>query len=137
MRMSPEALVREGYSRYARRDFAGVFALLSPQIEIVQTSELPWGGRYTGLDGARAFFAALAQHTDAMPEPIAYIPAGNDVAVYGRLRGKARLTGKPIDLDIVHIWTVHDDRVVRFAAYIDTPAMRGALEPPDAPSASP
>jgi ketosteroid isomerase-like protein len=39
--MTAEEIVREGYERYARGDFSGVFALLSPEIEITQTTELP------------------------------------------------------------------------------------------------
>jgi ketosteroid isomerase-like protein len=58
---------------------------------------------------------------------VTYIPAGNDVAVVGKLRGTARASGKRIDLDIVHVWTVRDGRLLRFAAYIDTPAMLEAL----------
>lgn len=120
-------LVRRGYEAYARRDFAAVMALLDPEIEVVQTELLPWGGVHRGLEGAGTFFRLLAEHTDAMPEPASYIPAGSDVAVVGRLRGRARASGKPIDLDIVHVWTLRDGRAVRFAAYIDTPAMLEAL----------
>jgi ketosteroid isomerase-like protein len=120
-------LVRRGYEAYARRDVAAVMALLDPEIEVVQTELLPWGGVHRGLAGAQTFFRLLAEHTDAMPEPAAYIPAGSDVAVVGRLRGTARASGKSIDLDIVHVWTVREGRLARFAAYIDTPAMLEAL----------
>src|SRR4051812_32480682 len=125
--MTPEEIVREGYQRYARGEFAGVFALLSPDVEITQTTELPWGGEYRGHEGARQFFTAINQHTEAMPEPVRIFSAGAEVVVIGRLRGLARATGRPIDLEIVHVWTVHDQQITRFAAYIDTPAMRTAL----------
>ncbi|SNT30154.1 hypothetical protein SAMN06265795_12330 [Noviherbaspirillum humi] len=125
--MQPIDIVREGYARYERRDFAGVFQLLSSDVEFSQTETLPWGGVHRGHEGARDFFARLNQHTDATPRPITYVPAGDDVAVIGRLTGTARATGRPIDLDIVHVWTVKAGKIVRFAAYIDTPAMRQAL----------
>jgi ketosteroid isomerase-like protein len=125
--MTAEELVREGYERYARGDFSGVFALLSPAIEITQTTELPWGGVHRGHDGARQFFAAINQHVEVVPEPVRIFSAGAEVVVIGRLRGTVRATGRPIDLDIVHLWTVRDQQIVRFAAYIDTPAMRAAL----------
>jgi ketosteroid isomerase-like protein len=131
--MTPEEIVREGYQRYARGNIAGVFALLAPEIEITQTPDLPWDGEYRGHEGARRFFAALSQHTEAMPEPLRIFSAGAEVVVIGRLRGRARATGHPIDLDLVHLWTVRDQQITRFAAYIDTPAMRTALglEPGD------
>lgn len=123
----PLPIVRRAYAAHAAGDVASVFALLAPDVEIVQTPDLPWGGRHVGHDGARAFFGALATWTDAKPEPERFVEAGDDVVAIGRLRGHARGTGRPIDLEIVHVWTVRDARIARFAAYIDTPAMQRAL----------
>ena len=125
--LSPVEIVRLGYARYAARDFAGVFELLSEDIVIWQTDELPWGGEHHGHEGARTFFTRLAQYTTGMPEPVAFIPAGKHVAVYGKLKGKANESGKPIDLDIVHLWQVKNRKIDRFEAFIDTPAMLSAL----------
>jgi len=125
--MQPEDIVRAGYERYAQRDFPGVFALLAENITIWQTDELPWGGDYSGLDGAREFFTKLAQYTAATPEPAVYIPAGKHVAVYGKLRGRATATDREFELDIVHLWQVTDGKIDRFEAFIDTPAMLRAL----------
>lgn len=125
--VTPTVIVKLGYERYAARDFAGVFELLSPQIEIFQTDELPWGGSFHGHEGATRFFGLIAQYTAATPVPLKYVEAGEDVAVIGRLTGTANGTGKPIDQDIVHIWTVKEGRIVAFRAYIDTPAMLEAL----------
>ncbi len=121
-------LIRSGYEAYARRDFAAVFGLLDPEIEIVQTDQLPWGGHYKGHAQAQEFFRKLAADTEATPQPETYISAGDEVVAIGRLKGKAKHTGKPIDLAIVHVWTVKNGRVTKFAAYIDTPAMQEALK---------
>lgn len=126
--MTATEIVQEGYARYARRDFAGVFALLAPDIQIEQTSALPWGGVYNGHEGARKFFASLNEHTEATPQPEHYFEAGEDVVVTGRLKGKARKSGKPIDIPIVHIWTVKGGHITRFRAFIDTPEMVRGLE---------
>jgi len=125
--MQPVDIVREGYERYANRDFPGIFALLAENITVRQTSELPWGGDYSGHDGAREFFTKLAQYTGATPEPLVYIPAGDNVSVYGKLRGRATATEREFDLDIVHIWHVTNGKIDRFEAFIDTPAMLRAL----------
>lgn len=120
-------LVRSGYRAYARRDFPGVFALLHRDVEIYQTELLPWGGTYRGHEQAREFFRRLNEHTEGQPEPAEFISAGADVVASGRLRGRARATGRAFDLSIVHLWTVREGLIVRFAAYIDTPAMLAAL----------
>lgn len=126
--ISPAQLVQDAYEHYARGDFAGVFALLSPSIVVEQTSLLPWGGRHVGHDGARRFFSILGEYTDAKPTIERMVEAGSDIAAIGRLVGRARKTGKTIDVDIVHVWRIEDSKVVRFAAYIDTPAMLQALK---------
>ena len=124
---APLDVVRRGYAAYGRRDLPTILALLDPDVELVQTGLLPWGGVHRGLAGAQAFFGRIAQLTDAMPEPHEFIPAGDDVVVVGRLRGTARATGRPIDLSFAHVVTVRGGRFVRFAAYVDTPAMLEAL----------
>ncbi|MBF5046412.1 nuclear transport factor 2 family protein [Aggregicoccus sp. 17bor-14] len=122
-------LIQEAYAAYARGDVAAVFSLLHPDVEIHQTPLLPWGGDHRGHAGARTFFQRLGEHTQAVPQPEQYLAAGDDVVAVGRLRGRARASGRPIDLAIVHVWTVREGRIVRFTAYIDTPAMLQALAP--------
>jgi uncharacterized protein len=129
--MSAEAnvdVVRKGYASYASGDVATIFALFDPEIEITQTTELPWGGHYKGHAEAKQFFEKIFANVQAMPQPDSYISAGESVVAIGRLRGHAKQSGKLIDLAIAHVWTVRDGRIVRFDAYIDTPAMLAALE---------
>jgi len=120
-------LVRRGYEAYAERDLLTILSLFDPEIEIVQTPELPWGGHYRGLSGVKEFITKLSSEVDALPAVEYYVPAGDDVAAVGRLRGRTRKSGKEIDIPIVHVWTVREGRIARFAAYIDTPAMKGLL----------
>jgi uncharacterized protein len=126
---TPLDVVRESYAAYERRDLAGVFAHLADDIEIAQTVQLPWGGRFIGHEGAKRFFLLLGQHLETMPEPRAWIPAGDEVAVFGRLKGRARVTGRPIDVDFVHVWTIRGQKAVRFEALVDTPALLEAMRP--------
>jgi ketosteroid isomerase-like protein len=125
--MEPVDVIREGYARYAQRDFAGVFELLAENITIWQTDEVPWGGEYSRLDGARTFFSKLAQYTVATPSPLQFVPAGKHVAVFGKLRGTATANGRDFELNFVHLWQVTDGKIDRFEAFVDTPAMLQAL----------
>ena len=125
--MEPIEVVREGYARYAERNFLGVFELLAENVTVWQTSELPWGGEYSGCDGAGVFFTKLAQFTAATPRPISFIPAGRHVAVYGKLSGMATATEREFELDFVHLWQVTDGKIDRFEAFIDTAVMLRTL----------
>ena len=128
MAIEAEDLVRGIYDAYSRRDVAGAFANFSPQIEFVQTPLLPWGGEYHGIEGAQASFAQLLSQIDSQIEVEEMISAGDRVVVIGRTRGTVRHSGNTFDLRAVHIWQVVSGQIVRFEAYIDTPAMLVAIE---------
>ena len=49
-----------------------------------------------GNERSEEFFRKLAADTEATPQPESYISAGDDVVAIGRLKGKAKHTGKPI-----------------------------------------
>ena len=122
-----EELVRGIYDAYARRDIAAAFANFSPEIEFVQTDLLPWGGDYRGIEGARESLGRLLAHVDSRVEVEEMISAGDRVVVIGRTRGTVRGSGATFDLRAVHVWKVAGGRILRFEAYIDTPAMRAVI----------
>lgn len=117
------ALVRKLYDAFARRDGAAIFARLHPDVELHQTPLLPWGGHYRWHEGAREFFTRLRAAIDSVVSVERFIDAGDHVAAIGRTRGHVLAGGAAFDVAIA----VRDDRVSRFEAYIDTPAMREAL----------
>jgi ketosteroid isomerase-like protein len=118
------SLVRSGYEAQRRRDMARIFELLSPDIEIRQTADLPWGGEYDGIAGAKQFFASLGEHIESLVDVEEYFEAGSDkVIAIGRTRGRARKNWAAFDIRAVHVWTIKDGKAVRFEAYINTPEM--------------
>jgi uncharacterized protein len=126
---SPVDVVRGLYEAFLRRDGAAIWEALDESVEIYQTPLLPWGGSRRGIDGARAFFAALLAHVDSRVAVERYIEAGDAVVVVGRTRGIVLATRRAFDVPIAHVWTVKDGRAARWEAYIDTPAMLEALAP--------
>lgn len=124
---TPVDLVREIYAREARGDPGGALALLAEEVEITQAGEMPWSGRYLGHDGARRLFRLIGRYTAAKWEPLTYVYAGVEIAVAGKLRGVGRGTGRAIETDFVHVWTVARGKAVRCVAFVDTPTLRLAL----------
>ncbi|HKO96028.1 MAG TPA: nuclear transport factor 2 family protein [Pyrinomonadaceae bacterium] len=127
MSTANEELVRNIYEAYARRDLDAALSRFSPEIEFVQTDLLPWGGSFKGISGAQESLSKLLAHIDSRVEVDEMISAGDQVVVIGRTRGTVRANDAPFDLRAVHVWTVIDDRIRRFEAYIDTPAMLSVL----------
>jgi uncharacterized protein len=129
MALSNVDIIRAGYERFARGEMEAVWELLDPDVEFYQSSELPWGGRYKGHAQVRDFLAKLFGSIESKVSPEQFVEAGDQVVEIGHTRGRARSTGKELDVPEVHIWTFANGRVVRFEAYIDHPKMLAALKP--------
>jgi uncharacterized protein len=125
---SPAVLVvKEIYEAFSRRDVAKAFSYFAPDIEMVQTPALPWGGTYHGHDGARQFFERLTQRINSKVTIERIIDAIEHVVVIGRTAGQVNATGISYDVPLAHVWSVREGRVWRVEFHIDTPLMLEAL----------
>ncbi len=120
-------VVQRAYDAFARRELRTILGLLHEDVEIVQASEIPWGGRYTGHAEAAAFFGKLVQTITSAVTVERFVDAGEQVVAIGRTRGAVNTTGKAFDVPVAHVWTVQDGLVTRIEYYIDDPTMLAAL----------
>jgi ketosteroid isomerase-like protein len=119
--------IEELYKAQQNRDICSILMQMAENVEIIQSTELPWGGHYTGHDGVRKFLSTLTEHIDSQVEVERMIDAGDKIAVVGRTIGKARKTKLEFDIPIVHIWTMCEGQVICFEPYIDNATMLAAL----------
>lgn len=115
------------YEAFRQRDLAKVFSLLSPDVEIVQSEELPWGGNYQGYAGARQFFAKLGSYLNSALTLERFISSGDEVIALGWTEGIVNATGARYKVAIAHVWTVRDGSVTQAHFFIDHPTMFEAL----------
>jgi ketosteroid isomerase-like protein len=127
MYRKPMQTVQEVYDAFARRDLPKVFSLLSPDIEIVQSEELPWGGLYRGHDGARQFFAKLGSNINSTLDIERLIDAEDYVVAVGWTHGMVNATGASYRVPIAHVWRVRDSLVIQAQFLIDNPTMLEAF----------
>jgi len=120
-------LVRSLYDAFRRRDIEAVVGALDPEVEYVQSDEVPWGGHYRGHAGVVEFFQRLTSTVDSRVEHERFVDAGDHVVAVGHTQGKVLATGKEFDVPAVHVWTLRNGKVVRFEAYIDHPRILAAL----------
>ncbi len=128
--MSDVDAVRRAYEAFARDDLDGVVADMDPDIEWHQAQGLPHGGLYRGLDAVRArVFDPLSAEwwEEFSADPDEFLDAGDDVVVLGRYRGRAKGTGKELDVPYVHVWSFRDGRAWRFRQFLDTAGWNDAL----------
>lgn len=127
MATSPAQVVQEIYAAFGRRDVAAVFARLSPDVELVQSTELPWGGRYRGLEGAGQFMMKLTTHLDSAVTLERMIAAGDHVVAIGWTEGRVKAGGSPFRVPLAHVWQVSDSLVIRVQFFIENATMTAAL----------
>src|SRR3954462_11623304 len=111
------------YEAFARRDLESLLQWIDPQIEITQTTLLPWGGTYQGQQGLMSFAGRLLANLDSQVEMDELVESGDGVVAIGHTCGHVRANGREFDVRAVHVWTLKDGKVSRFEAYIDTPKM--------------
>ena len=119
--------VEEIYRAFAKRDLQTMTMLMSNDVEIQQSPELPWGGSYRGHEGVKRLLARLGEHLEHRLTIEGFIDAGEQVVVSGRISGKTRSTGLEFDIPFVHVWTVREGLIARFEPYIANPTMLAAL----------
>ena len=127
MPSSATQIVQDAYAAFARRDVPKIFSLLAPDVEIVQSEALPWGGHFRGHEGAAQFFTKLTTHITSAVEVERTINSGDHVSVTGWTRGTVNATGASFSVPIVHVWHVRDGFVKRIQFFIDNPTMLKAL----------
>ena len=129
--MSPNIeLVQSIYAAFFRRDMPAITERLSPDFEVIQSTQLPWGGHYHGIDGLQQFFGKLTTLLNNSALPIdRYLDAGDHVVAIGRTQGTVKSNNKPFDVPLAHVWHIKNGRAVRFTPYIDNPTMLACLAP--------
>ncbi len=122
------AVARAVYEAFAIKDIPRIVSLFSPDIEIVQSTEVPWGGTYKGHEGATQFFGILTKHINSVVTVERYIDAGENIIAIGWTRGSVNESGVQFAVAVAHVWTISDGKAQRVRFCIDNPVMRAALD---------
>ena len=123
-------IVRRSYVAFAAHDMDGVVGDMHPDIVWHQAQGLPHGGVYYGLEEVRRnIFDPLDRDwwSEFTAEPEDFLDAGDEVVVLGRYRGVAQGSGKKLDVPFVHVWTMQDEKAIRFRQFLDTAGWVEAL----------
>ncbi|MGY1680591.1 nuclear transport factor 2 family protein [Geodermatophilus sp. SYSU D01176] len=113
------------YEAVARGDLGAVTGALDENIEWFEAEGNPWhpGHAFVGpqqvVDGV---FARIGEEfEDFRVEPRRFIEAGDTVVVEARYHATShRATGKPMDVQVAHVWDLRNGKVVRWQQYVDT-----------------
>ena len=120
-------IAQAGYAAFVRGDIVGVLSFYQPDAEFISNGPAgvaPWVGTYKGHDEMMQFFARLAENFEYESyTPEEYIAQGNKIAVVVRSVGTYKPTGKRIESNAVHVWTMQDGKIARFEIFDDNSTM--------------
>jgi uncharacterized protein len=113
-------VVRRLFTAVEERDFDGLLACYSDDVEINEAAVLPWGGVWCGPDGVAAHAAEFMRTWGALQGPqesqldaqFFSDGAGTVCAVF-RHRGVDRVSGARFDAPEVGVYQVRDARVAK------------------------
>jgi ketosteroid isomerase-like protein len=84
-------------------------------------SEVPWHGPYRNKQELPRFFESLAgEMAISKFEPRKFFAQGDDVFVHVAIAYKVNKTGKLVDEEQLHWWSLRDGKVARMVHFEDT-----------------
>lgn len=124
------AVIRGIYAAFTAGDVPGVLGAMSPDIVWHEAENFPYADSnpYVGPEAvAGGVFArcvgewdGFAVHMDDL------IDGGDRVVALGRYAGAYKATGRAMNPQAVHVWTLRDGKAVAFQQHIDTLAVARA-----------
>ncbi|HEY1371605.1 MAG TPA: nuclear transport factor 2 family protein [Candidatus Binatia bacterium] len=124
-----EKLVRTFYDSTAPGHRERLCAIQAPDVVYDLPEGMPVGaGQFQGFPNiVEGFLAKFYGAFDVRFRADEYITSGDECVALGRIQGKARKSGAPVDVTFAHVWTVGDGRLQRLRAFTDTATMAKAL----------
>jgi ketosteroid isomerase-like protein len=117
--------VRRLYEAFARGDMPVVLGAMDSKIEWRQAEGNPYrptGEPWIGPDAIlNNLFKKLATEWDGFTvNPNRFHDAGETIVAEGRYTGSYKPTGKAMDTQFCHVWTLKGGKLTRFQQYLDT-----------------
>ena len=118
-------LIRHVYALFGRGDIPQLVALFDPRIEWrqaegnpVEPSGTPWIGPDEVTE--KLFKQIGINWDDFTITPLRFHDASGMVVVEGRYTGVFKATGRHLDAQMCHVWTLRGGKVTAFQQYVDT-----------------
>ncbi|MGH9655779.1 MAG: nuclear transport factor 2 family protein [Bryobacteraceae bacterium] len=118
-------LVQDAYAAFGRGDIPAVLGYLTDDVEwyAAGPKELPLAGTRRGRQQVSEFFKDLNESEEILAfEPQEFIAEGDTVVALLRYRVRVKATGRIVETDLMHVFTVRNGKVSRLRQFYDTAA---------------
>ncbi|OQS13847.1 hypothetical protein B0T36_17055 [Nocardia donostiensis] len=113
--------VHTAYDAFATGELERFVELLDPGFVSRQSDAVPWRGDYHGRDGVREMFGRVARSGNATFRPDEFIDGGDRIVVVGHAHLIPHRTGQGVDIRELHIWHVHNGRLMSLDVFLNAP----------------
>jgi hypothetical protein len=115
-------VVKRAYAAFAEGDVPAVLEVFADDIEWHEAEGMPYGGIYRGGEAVvQNVFGPISQDVEGFAvTPEEFMATGDTVAVVVSYTGTGKVSGKPLNLPVVHVWDIQDGKAVRFRQFVDT-----------------
>jgi ketosteroid isomerase-like protein len=130
--MSNVELIKGLYAAFANGEVDRVLGSMTEDIEWWEAEGNPWfpGRAFIGpqeiVEGVFMRIGSEMEGFEVVPER--FLADSDEVVMIGRYRAKQGIaTGKPLDAQALHLWTVRAGKVARFQQFVDTRQLADVL----------
>ena len=124
-------VVHQAYAAFGQGDVAGVLAVLAEDVRWSTPGSpnvVPYAGSRTGHEQVAGYFEAFGSAVEVTEfEPQRFFAQEDMVVVLGHYAFRVKSTGKTVDTDWVHAFTLRDRKIVAFRGYEDSAAVAAAF----------
>jgi len=118
-------VVKQAYAAFGRGDVPAVLGAMAPEMawhEAEGNPYMPSGEAWIGPDAIlEKLFMRLGTEWDGFTVHTGtFHDTGDVVVMEGRYTGTYLATGRALDAQVCHVWTLRDGKLVKFQQYVDT-----------------
>ena len=115
-------IVQGAYQAFAEGDVPQVLALMDDKIEWTEAEGFPLNGTYVGPQAVvEGVFMRLGEIGDEFTvTPTLFVAEDDTVVAIGTYSWKHCSTGKPAIVQMAHVWTFRDGKIISMRQHVDT-----------------
>jgi ketosteroid isomerase-like protein len=119
------------YEAFGRGDVATILGAVTDDVDWATetaSAAAPWYGARHGKDAVADFFTAFGSTMEIEDfTPVSFAANDTDVLTVVRCRARSRSTGKPIAMDLHHLFKFRDGKIAYYRGTEDTAQVEAAL----------
>jgi uncharacterized protein len=123
-------VVQRGYEAFGRGDIPAFLELLTDDVEWIQQGPpvIPFAGTRHGHEGVMEYFSLLGETLEFEQfEPREFVAQDDTVVVLGFERSLGKATGRTVEQEWAHVYTLRDGKIAKGRFFEDTAAYVAAF----------